>query len=71
MNGEIVWYSPAKRYGFVAPAEGGGDIVFHLTPEQARALECLESGTPVHFLLDQTERGPIATHLGHGALPGT
>jgi cold shock CspA family protein len=69
MNGEIVWYSNARRYGFVRPADGGGDVVFRLTESQARALGALEPGTEVHFLLAETQGGPVASHLERGLSP--
>lgn len=69
MNGEIVWYSSAKRYGFVRPADGGGDVVFHLSADQAVALGSLEAGAEVHFLLAETDKGPVASHLERGLLP--
>jgi CspA family cold shock protein len=69
MNGEIVWYSSAKRYGFVRPADGGGDVMFRLTESEARALAPVEPGTEVHFLLADTPKGPLASRLERGLLP--
>ena len=69
MNGEIAWYNPAKRYGFVAPAEGGADIVFRLDGGEATALGPLSRGLAVHFLVGETDAGPVARDLAPGHVP--
>jgi len=69
MNGEIVWYSPAKRYGFVAPVDGGGDVFFLLTCDQAGELGPLEPGQAIRFTLAEDDRGPFATGLERGFAP--
>lgn len=69
MNGEIVWYSPAKHYGFVAPSEGGGDIVFHLDAAGQAALGEPRRGMAVHFVVSQGPSGPVARRLEAGHLP--
>lgn len=69
MNGEIVWYSPAKRYGFVAPAEGGADVVFQLDREDLAAFGTVAQGMAVHFLLADTAAGPVARDLAPGHIP--
>jgi len=69
MNGEIVWYSRAKRYGFVAPVDGGGDVFFALTADEAATLAPLAPGQAVRFTLAQNENGPLAIHLELGFAP--
>ena len=69
MNGEIIWYSPAKGYGFVAPAEGGGDIVFHLDDAARSALGTVSRGMAVHFIVAAGPSGPVARPLEPGHLP--
>lgn len=69
MNGEIVWYSPAKRYGFVAPMEGGGDLVFHLEEADLAGLGAVTRGMAVHFVVAAGPLGPVARRLEAGHLP--
>jgi CspA family cold shock protein len=66
VRGSVVWFDAAKRYGFVAPADGAGDIVVRLNPAEAAALGPLERGDPVNFAVVETERGPEARQLGRG-----
>jgi CspA family cold shock protein len=69
MNGEIVWYNPDRHYGFVAPSEGGGDIVFHLDAADLAALGAPARGMAVHFVLAQGPAGPVARRLEPGHMP--
>ena len=69
MNGVIVWYRPSKRYGFVAPENGGGDIFFRLDEAGVEDLGPVETGMNVHFLLAEGPDGPIATGLAAGTAP--
>jgi cold shock CspA family protein len=69
MNGEIVWYSPEKRYGFVAPVDGGADVVFRLDDSGHAALGAIERGMAVHFLLADSPAGPVARDLAPGHIP--
>jgi len=66
MRGSVVWFSPDKNYGFVAPADGAGDIVVRLTAAEAAALGRLVPGEPVSFAVIETERGPEARSLARG-----
>jgi len=69
MNGEIVWYSPTKHYGFVAPVDGGGDVFFALSPSEAAALGPIAPGLAVRFTLAGGSQGPQATGLERGFAP--
>lgn len=69
MNGEIVWYSPKKRYGFVAPDDGGGDIFFCFTDHEVAAFGPIERGMGVHFALSDGPGGPAAIRLAPGIAP--
>ncbi|MEM7124117.1 MAG: cold shock domain-containing protein [Pseudomonadota bacterium] len=69
MNGVIVWYNPSKRYGFVAPQDGGGDIFFRLDDAGIRDLGPVETGMNVHFLLAEGPDGPVAMRLAPGNAP--
>lgn len=69
MNGEIIWYSAKRRYGFVAPVDGGGDVFFALTGQDAAALGPLKPGIAVRFALVDGPDGPTASRLELGFAP--
>jgi CspA family cold shock protein len=69
MNGEIVWYRPTKHYGFVTPVDGGGDVFFELSPDQAAGLGRIEPGMAVQFTLAEGPGGAQATGLERGFAP--
>ena len=67
MNGEIVWYSADRRYGFVRPEDGGADIVFRLGADESPLRPA--AGLAVHFLVAEGDGGPEARHLAPGHVP--
>jgi cold shock CspA family protein len=67
MNGEIVWYSPERAYGFVRPADGGGDIAFRLA-DASVDLGGVTIGMAVHYMLRHDPIGPLAVRLAPGHL---
>ena len=69
MNGEIVWYSATKQYGFVAPVDGGGDIFFALTAGEAAELDPVDLGMAVRFTLTDGHQGLLASRLERGFAP--
>ncbi len=68
MNGHIVWYSPAKAYGFVRPDGGGGDLVFDADEGTRQRLGAIAAGMAVHFLVRHDALGPLAWRLEGGHL---
>ena len=69
MNGEIIWYSTKRRYGFVAPVDGGGDVFFALSSQDAEALGPIQPGDAVRFALADGPDGPTASRLELGFDP--
>ncbi len=65
MDGTIKWVSADRRYGFIEPADGGGDLFFDeaaLAPElRGRTLE---PGEPVAYEVTDGPRGPEAASVG-------
>lgn len=68
MNGEIIWYSASKRYGFVCPSEGGAEIVFHLDEAEEASLGAISCGQAVNYMVRQDPSGPVARRLSPGHL---
>lgn len=65
MHGTVRWFSPAKGYGFLAPADGGEDVFVHLAPGEAP----LDRDAAVTFAVVQGPDGPEARHVRAGHLP--
>ncbi len=64
MDGTIKWFNASRRYGFIEPADGGGDIVFDdraLAPELRDAP--LKPGDAVAFEVVDGPRGPEASSV--------
>src|SRR5215813_14871440 len=61
--GEVKWYNPLKRYGFVELSDGSGDAFLH-----ANALADIDSGTlqpgvRLEFRLAPGQQGPQVTEV--------
>lgn len=60
MEGTVKWYNPRKGYGFIS-GEDGKDVFVHRSsiPEGTY----LNEGDKVDYQLEDSERGPQATHI--------
>jgi CspA family cold shock protein len=65
MEGRIVWFDAGRGYGFIEPADGGGDIVFG----RAALATGLGGGDAVHYTVIAGENGPEATDVGPAVGP--
>jgi cold shock protein len=48
-DGTIKWFNPQKRYGFIQPANGGREILVHLSSVVNAGLSELRPGQRVSF----------------------
>ena len=55
-TGTVKWFSRVKRYGFVAPADGGTDVLLHYSELEKAGYDGLLEGTRISF--------DVGTHLG-------
>ena len=55
-SGTVKWFNPTKGYGFIQPAEGGKDVVVHVSAVERAGLSTLNEGQKVEFEL-VTNRG--------------
>jgi CspA family cold shock protein len=62
-EGKVKWYSREKGYGFIVHPSGE-EIFFHHTGIKAEDVEFAD-GTPVTFLVEETEKGPQAVEVEH------
>lgn len=65
LTGRVIWYQPAKGYGFIQADDGGPDVMVHATALRAAALEGLEKGQRVSFEVEDRDgrRGAVAIRL--------
>ncbi len=64
MEGKIAWFDSARGYGFIEPADGGGDIFFSSAALEPEFGGALEAGDAVSYQVIDGERGPEATRVG-------
>ncbi|MBX2834538.1 MAG: cold-shock protein [Micavibrio sp.] len=55
-TGTVKWFNPTKGFGFIEPANGGGDVFVHISAVQASGLNGLDEGQKVEFDI-QEEKG--------------
>lgn len=61
-EGTVKWYDGEKGYGFIIHS-GGVEIFFHRTGIAPGERPYFPDGTPVTFLIEQTEKGPQAVDV--------
>jgi CspA family cold shock protein len=48
-NGKVKWFNPTKGFGFIAPAQGGGDVFVHISALERAGLRTLNDGQDVNY----------------------
>lgn len=66
--GTVKWFSNAKGYGFIAPAEGGEDIFAHFSSITMDGYKTLKKGQEVEFECTQGPKGKHATEIKLAAM---
>ncbi|TET48910.1 MAG: cold shock domain-containing protein [Anaerolineales bacterium] len=61
-TGTVKWYDPEKGYGFVAHGPGK-DIFFHRTGIAEGETPLFDDGTPVTYVIEESEKGPHAVNV--------
>lgn len=62
-TGIVKWFNDAKGYGFIAPADGSGDVFVHFTSIQADGFRSLSEGQNVVFEVIEGPKGPQASNV--------
>lgn len=62
-TGTVKWFSNSKGYGFISPAEGGGDVFAHFTAIEMEGYKTLKQGQEVQFEVKQGPKGPQAHNI--------
>jgi cold shock protein len=58
----VLWYDPRKGYGY-ASRKGAPEVFLHYGAIRGDGLIALEQGQEIEFVLEQTERGPVAREI--------
>lgn len=62
-TGTVKWYNPAKRFGFITPDGGGGDVFVHVSALEAAGLSMLDEGQRVSYELAENKGKTSAVNL--------
>ena len=56
-TGTVKWFNADKGFGFIAPDEGGKDVVVHITALREAGLENLQDDQKVSYELQSGRDG--------------
>ncbi len=59
-TGTVKWFNPAKRFGFIEPDDGGGEIFVHLSALEEAGLSILTQGQKVEYEVVSRPNGKTA-----------
>ncbi len=62
-TGTVKWFNADKGYGFITPAEGGGDVFVHFSAITGEGYRSLNEGAKVEYEVEQGPKGPQATNV--------
>jgi cold shock protein len=62
-KGKVKWFNSAKRFGFIAPDDGGGDVFVHASALEEAGLSHLADGQAVSYELAESRGKTSATNL--------
>ena len=64
LRGTVKWYDDSKGFGFIAPEDGGKDILFHhsdIRSDEDNAT--LSNGQSVEYVVRYGRKGPAAKNV--------
>ena len=61
--GTVKWFNTAKRFGFIQPENGGGDIFVHMSAVEAAGWSTLNEGQKVSYELATNKGKTSAVNL--------
>jgi cold shock protein len=62
-SGEVKWYNQAKRFGFIKPDDGSGDVFVHISALEAAGLNTLDEGQRIEYELAENNGKTSAVNL--------
>jgi CspA family cold shock protein len=63
VRGTVKWFSPSKRYGFVAASDGSGDVFLHVSTLAGLGITTLQPGETLEFRVTLGQRGPQVAEI--------
>lgn len=54
-TGKVKWFNATKRFGFIAPDDGGPDVFLHLSSITDPACPTLQPGLRLHYVVEDKE----------------
>ena len=62
-EGTVKWFNDSKGFGFIAPTDGGKDLVVHMNEIQMDGYKTLKEGHNVDYEEGASDKGPCATNV--------
>ena len=62
-RGKVKWFNNAKGFGFIAKADGSGDVFVHYQEIKGEGFRTLAEGQEVTFDEVAGEKGPKAVNV--------
>lgn len=62
-SGIVKWFSDAKGYGFIAPADGSKDLFVHYSGIAGDGFKSLAEGDKVTYQIIEGPKGPAAGNV--------
>jgi CspA family cold shock protein len=62
-TGEVKWYNPSKRFGFIKPDDNSGDVFVHVSALEAAGLSMLDEGQRIQYELADSKGKTSAVNL--------
>jgi cold shock protein len=62
VQGRVKWFNEKKGYGFIE-TEGQGDVFVHFSAIEGSGFRSLNDGEPVHFEIEESDKGPQAVRV--------
>ncbi len=62
-TGTVKWFSDAKGYGFVTPADGSKDVFVHYSNIAGSGFKTLAEGAKVEYEPAAGDKGPEARNV--------
>ena len=48
-TGTVKWFNSTKRFGFITPDQGGGDMFVHMTEVEKSGMRTLNEGQRISY----------------------